>query len=305
MELPTQIKSLYKHWEKHTHKPQIGKQLNVDTLLYKQITQFINERLLIYEKKNADQLPPYTSDPILSKYRFCNIYRELDRQTIEFHTLLKPLENNFSLWLLNMLFCRTICNPETVKKTGLISFEIGNNQKVYDKLIQLPSPKYGNAYVFPISIIQRSQWNTREKFFCFYYPHIMKVIAEKVQSFDNSSVTEALQVLLPLFGFNLKFLFTELLIDVAYQFPEYVDLYKRFPIGPGSLPTMRMIDSHTDPEEVNLALTRMSHPAIHLFTFDNKSIHLSAENWEGIGCEFRKYTNLENGSGRKRKYTVQ
>ncbi len=37
-------------------------------------------------------------------------------------------------------------------------------------------------------------------------------------------------------------------------------------------------------------------------TYKNEPIILSAENWEGIGCEFRKYTNLKAGNGRKRLY---
>jgi hypothetical protein len=38
-------------------------------------------------------------------------------------------------------------------------------------------------------------------------------------------------------------------------------------------------------------------------TYDNVRVRLSAENWEGVGCEFRKYTNLKAGKGRKRLYT--
>ena len=105
---------------------------------------------------------------------------------------------------------------------------------------------------------------------------------------------------LPLFGINLTFLWTEVLIDVAYQFPERVDLFARFPIGPGSLPTLRRIDAHEDPA---LLVTRLAKVAVpHGLTYEDVPVRLSAENWEGIGCEFRKYTNLKLGKGRKRLY---
>jgi hypothetical protein len=36
--------------------------------------------------------------------------------------------------------------------------------------------------------------------------------------------------------------------------------------------------------------------------YNGKELPLSSENWEGIGCEFRKYTNLLIGKGRKRYF---
>lgn len=44
--------------------------------------QFIRQRHQIYEKKLKGYPKPWTNDPILQKYRFCNVYRELDTQTI-------------------------------------------------------------------------------------------------------------------------------------------------------------------------------------------------------------------------------
>jgi hypothetical protein len=39
-----------------------------------------------------------------------------------------------------------------------------------------------------------------------------------------------------------------------------------------------------------------------LLSFNAKPVRLSVENWEGIGCEYRKYTNLAKGLGRKRAF---
>jgi hypothetical protein len=35
--------------------------------------------MLIWERRQRNEKPPYTEDYILTKYRFCNIYRELER----------------------------------------------------------------------------------------------------------------------------------------------------------------------------------------------------------------------------------
>ncbi len=256
----------------------------------------------IFERKFNKLPPPYSDDSILSTYRFCNIYREFDRQTIFFHTLLKPYEDNFPLWLLNMLFCRSICRTETIENVGLLSFNKSDNVKVYEKLLTQPSPKYGTAYIFPISVILASQWNTREKLFCRYYPTVAKKLTEIIDSFDDCAVSDAIQLLLPVLGFPLKFLLTEVLIDVAYHYPSRLNLYKSFPVGPGSIPTMRRLAPNQKPEETVLQLATSIHPAINIPTWSGKPVLLSAENWEGIGCEFRKYTNLRHGLGRRRYY---
>jgi hypothetical protein len=305
MEIDSELKDLYKHWELHTVKS--GYPVN-EIMVSKQqlddIIWFINERLEIYERKSTNKEKPYTEDKILSTYRFCNIYREFDKQTVFYHKYLKHLESNFALWLLNMLFCRSVCNTETIEKVGLLSFDESNNTQILKKLKELPSPKYGNAYVFPISVIQKSMWSTREKFFCTYYPLIAKKVASKIQNFSDVSVKEALGIILPIFGFNLKFLFTEVFIDIAYQYPQHINLFKQFPVGPGSLPTIKLLSKESDPESICEYLAQQRFETINYPTYYGKKIFLSSENWEGIGCEYRKYSNLKKGEGRKRYYSA-
>jgi len=303
MEIPIDLKTLYKHWEYHTHSP-LANTSNIDFINsnIQGIKEFVTERMKIWERKCTNQQPPYTEDRTLQSYRFCNIYRELDKQTIQIHSLLNPLRNSFELWLLNLAYCRYICKPETVLKTGLLSFDNESNQKAYRKLKALPSPKYGTAYIFPISTIQRSKYPNREEFFCKYLPLTIPKVAKEIRKFNRVGVVEALNRILPIFGFNMYFHWTEICIDIAYQYPQYIDLFKRFPIGPGSMPTMKLLSS-LDPELTNLELMKMDIQAFPHLTFNGNKIYLSAENWEGIGCEYRKYTNLKNGNGRRRKFS--
>ena len=302
MEIPEELKILYKHWEYHTHSPLANTQnINLDNPNISGIKEFSTERMKIWEKKYTNQQQPYTEDKILQTYRFCNIYRELDKQTIQIHTILKDLRDNFPLWLLNTAYLRFVCKPETVTKTGLLSFDKTRNEKVYTKLKELDRPKYGTAYIFPISTIQKSEYPTREEFFCKYLPIVIPKISGEIEKFNRIGVKEALNRILPVFGFNMYFHWTEILIDTAYQYPEHIDLFKRFPIGPGSMPTMKLL-SNLAPELTNLELTRTGIKDFPYLTLNDKNIYLSAENWEGIGCEYRKYINLKSGKGRRRKY---
>ncbi len=45
---------------------------------------YARERYQIYRRREAQLLPPYTTDPILQHYRFCNIFREDDTTTAWF-----------------------------------------------------------------------------------------------------------------------------------------------------------------------------------------------------------------------------
>ncbi len=297
MEIPDNIKQLYKHWEFHVDKDFPKAEIGNKELL-KEISAFVKERITIWQKKTQGKPTPYTADEVLSKYRFCNILREFDRQTIEFHTILNPIRNDFPLWLMNMFYFRLVARTSTVQETGLLTFE--NGKEFYKKLMDTPRPRFGTPYVFPVSVIQRSDTPTRELFIAEYLPKVMKDVAREISTWKKESVYDGLKKLIPIFGYNLNFLWTEVLIDVAYQYPEYLDLYKRFPIGPGSMPTMMRIDAKKDPSQLveELCFLKLNTG----LTYENKPILLSAENWEGIGCEFRKYTNLKAGGGRKRLY---
>jgi hypothetical protein len=114
-------------------------------------------------------------------------------------------------------------------------------------------------------------------------------------------VYDGVASVIPLFGYNLHFLWTETLIDAAYQFPQHIDLFGRFPIGPGSLPTMRRINPKREPSLLVQDLSATRFPTG--ITCDGMELPLSAENWEGIGCEYRKYTHLKSGTGRKRIFS--
>jgi hypothetical protein len=104
-------------------------------------------------------------------------------------------------------------------------------------------------------------------------------------------------------GVPLRFHSTEILIDVAYRFPAKVNLFEPFPIGPGAARTIGKLLPGTEPSAAVAALARMGAPADFPFlTVEGRPIPLSAENFEGLGCEWRKYENLSSGEGRRRLY---
>lgn len=59
---------------------------------------FILERWLILQRRNAGESAPWTKDPILGQYRFCNVFREDDKVTKWIaENLRKPLDGEWNL----------------------------------------------------------------------------------------------------------------------------------------------------------------------------------------------------------------
>lgn len=75
---------------------------------------FVRERHRIYEKRAAMKPRPWTKDPILATYKFCNVYRELDRVTrwISLHWR-GPHIREEHLWFA-MVIARLVNRPETL-----------------------------------------------------------------------------------------------------------------------------------------------------------------------------------------------
>lgn len=305
MIIPPKLVNLYCHWSKHADisnkiHGQINK--NINRSVFEKMEFIVNERMQIWHQKESGRVPPYSSDPIFNKFRFCNVYRELDRQTVEIHSKYFPLLNHFSLWLLNVAFARFICRPQTLNQLNLLSLSPSENKKLKTNLLHLPSPKYGTAYVFPVSILKKINCPNRETFLSDYLPSVIEKVANLITNFSDESISHILPLVTQAFGLPLRFHLTEILIDVAYQYPHFLNLYKKFPIGPGSLPTMKSLSPNLDPEAVCLSLVTQKYNQANLLVFNHQPLLLSAENWEGVGCEYRKYTNLLNGLGRHRLY---
>jgi hypothetical protein len=308
MKIPVVTKKLYKHWSKHARISKTIDQTIKDCLnpeVLGGMSKLINERMLVWQRKNQSSDKPYTSDEILNKFRFCNVYRELDKQTMRIHLTNQKYEKDFPLWLLNVAFARFICRTETLQRIGPLSFSVDKNKAVKQKLLGLERPKYGNAYVFPVTILHKINCRNREEFFCDYLPEMIPKVAKLISFFNDESVDEILPRVTAEFGASFRFHWTEVLIDVAYQFPNLINLYKKFPIGPGAKESMIKLSPEVSPEETCLKLVSSKYSTQKLLEVGRNKILLSAENWEGVGCEYRKYVNLKNKKGRKRYYITK
>lgn len=56
---------------------------------FKMLSYWIDERHKIFLKREAGEEPPWTEDPILQEWKFCNPFRVNDRETRALHTVIK------------------------------------------------------------------------------------------------------------------------------------------------------------------------------------------------------------------------
>ncbi len=81
-----------------------------------EFTSFMRERHNIWVKRHKGQPPPWTTDPVLSEFRFCNVYRELDTVTIWIReNIREKFADHKWLWFM-LCIARRINLPATLEE---------------------------------------------------------------------------------------------------------------------------------------------------------------------------------------------
>lgn len=121
---------------------------------------WINERHNIYLRRQAGESAPWTDDPILQKYRFCNVFRELDRVTCWIRNHWRRRHRN--TWFA-MCIARQINWPPTLGRIGFPF--VWEPDKVFKTLTEMRNAGekiYTGAYMLR-GDIQRNHNTTNDK----------------------------------------------------------------------------------------------------------------------------------------------
>jgi hypothetical protein len=119
--------------------------------------RFAAERQNVFFRKAAESQPPWTSDPILLRYRFTNAYRAADRvsqflirhvqaagpqdaRSLFFRTILFKLFNRSDTWMLLESKCGTL-TPETC--------DYGSCDRALSEAMAIGRRIYSAAYIMP------------------------------------------------------------------------------------------------------------------------------------------------------------
>lgn len=103
----------------------------------KELFAFIRERHAIYERRRAGNSKPWTRDPILQQYRFCNVYRELDMVTAWIReNWREPNRTDPDVWFA-MTVARLLNKPESLAALDVRRHVLRWDPKSFKKIMRL------------------------------------------------------------------------------------------------------------------------------------------------------------------------
>lgn len=280
--------------------------------LIREFFKFVQERQNIWHKRFVlKENPPWTSDPVLKKYKIINVYRELDKCTIYILKKLKGIKDRQKL-LINIIFYRFFNQENLYENLRLKPFENIPKAKLvraFKKLEGEGQRIFNNAYLI-------SSGTKGQKKYLSVLDSLDSINLERtILKLDASKTPrESLEVLqqIPMIG---PFLACEIWTDLSY-----FDFFKQkwndndfVNIGPGAKWGLEIVFgkklSKKEQEEKLRELynrqkifldNRAWKKIAYKKAFSNYPF-LSVTNIEGSLCEFRKYWRIGHGKGR-RKY---
>ena len=281
--------------------------------------KFIYERQNVWYKRNILKLKQlWTTDKILQKERFTNIYRELDPGTQYAINNILETDNSKQDKIFNIMFYRLIGRSETHKSIGFQKLSNFNPRLLENKLKHIrdieKKPIFTAAYMVggytkmgsrdKIENVLKLFNNLRNKFDSFYY---------KIESCKSSE--QVYNVIKSEYGFG-NFLAYQILVDLLYPLKIYNNKsllpYSHndwASAGPGARAGIKLlINKNIKPLEVMFWLFRNQEKEFKRLNLDFKYFEIngikqeiSLANIQNCLCEFHKYVKIGNNTGRGRR----
>lgn len=267
------------------------------------LVNFIIARHQIHERRFADNLPkPWTDDPILQQYRFCNVYRELDTVTQWIAQNWRgPHAGDPDMWF-SMAVARWVNWPETLEDIGYpVPWKAKHFIATLEKRRTLGAKVWTGAYMIG------TQGNAMDK---------NRFIAEGVLQplWDNRAALRPKEGdTLASFAqriINVKnqgrFMVGQIVADVKYADPILLnapDWFSWAVSGPGSRRGLnrvleRELKSHWTDSEFSKVLTELRSSVNDDLPPWMPRLH--AQDLQNCLCEFDKYERVRLGQGRPR-----
>ncbi|MEK6825317.1 MAG: nucleotide kinase domain-containing protein [Nanoarchaeota archaeon] len=296
-------------------------------LLEKEFFSFIYQRQLIYHKRFVQKLPPpWTSDPVLQKFKIINMYRELDACTLYLMQKLKDIDNRKTL-LLNIAFFRFFNQRNLYEDLEIEPFDDMSEDIKQQLIITFERRKREGKNIFNDAYLISSGEAGKKKHESVLNALHNTDFTEIILKIDCSKMPrESLEVLenIPMVG---PFLACEIWTDLSYlKFfkQEWTD-NDFVNIGPGAKWGLEILADKKltlqEQEDFLHNLHKLQEsvlPEIHLSLNESLSWQeiaykeassnipfLSLTNIEGALCEFRKYNRLSQGLGKRRYFHPQ
>lgn len=272
---------------------------------YDQLLYWVKERYNIFLKKEGGLCPPWTSDPILQNYRFCNVHRENDKVTKWIHLeWCKRHHNDPDMWFA-ILIARLLNLPSTLQELGYMSqWDRKQFTRVLLRRKAAGQANYNGAYM----ITTHKHKMDKTEYYAWRLGDIYED-RENIRPRSLDTLQHFYDRLISHDGFS-SFMVSQVIADIKYYNPLYhaKDWHTFAEPGPGSLRGMRRLYGleTDDTSEDKLWKLRLSEYRGQL-NDDLYKLNINsvcAQNAQNILCEFDKYMRALLGEGRpKQRYS--
>lgn len=296
-------------------KPRPLKLSTIDAKAALLLATFMKMRHEIWVKRSKGLPPPWTDDPVLSEYRFCNVYRELDTVTIWIReNIREPFADHKMLWFM-LCIARRINLPATLEelmadKKG--AWPTSRNKWSPERMVEIldartarGDPVYTGAYMITAETGPEHIGKTKSRTTAF--SNLMPLVAKanEIEPQLHDSLLKAFHALLGQ-GFAWgPFMCYEVVSDLRWT--RYLDtapdIMTWANAGPGAFRGLnrlagRPVKEARRPEE---ALTEMRDllPAVQR-NWPKAWPKLEMREIEHSLCEYDKYMRVVNGEGAPR-----
>jgi hypothetical protein len=253
---------------------------------------YMIERHSIYERRAEGQAYPWTDDPILKEYSFCNVYRELDRVTIWIRENWREPYADHPNLPFAMAMARQINWPDTLEEIGFPEeWKPQHVKNIMQDRMARKEKVYTGAYMLTGTLGGTKVEQTVDKILTPLYvnfPH------------EYSSLENCWKSFLPYAGFS-DFMSYEVVTDLRHTkwLCKAPDIMVWANPGPGAKRGLNRIHGRELEKSIPKAQL-ISEMRDLLALLNNKPLPLEMRDIEHCLCEFDKYERVRLGQGKPR-----
>jgi hypothetical protein len=188
----------------------------------RKLLYWMEERQRIYLQRAAGERYPWTADPILQRYRFCNTYREQDRETVWLReNWREPHADHPNLWFAICMFRQINWSPTLAEigfperwepKTVLkaLTARKARGEKIYTSAYLIPSHGEKEKIRYTVNLVLAPLWKTVQR-------ARLSRKQEKLPPWEatNATLQDSHEWLMGCFGFG-PFLSYEVVTDLRH-----------------------------------------------------------------------------------------
>lgn len=257
---------------------------------------WIQERIRIRDQKNAGELLPWTDDPIMAKYRFCNVHREDDKVTEWIATnWRRPNENDPGLPFA-MAVARMINHPPTLAELGYPTYwDADHFVRVIAKRKGEKQKVWTSAYMITGGFSAGGQ--TKEDIIARVLTTLWDNLQDRNVEHDDTLAVAAAKLTVPGIG---TFLSAQIVADLKYTpyLNMATDWWSWCSPGPGSTIGLNILNERPWTTAVSPSNFRREVALVQKAIEDGIGLELHAQDTQNCLCEFSKYFKALKDIGR-------